>query len=157
MISLQGRMSPPRCSCALLSSGTRFRAPLLRAQLGAPLPGRSRAPLLWAYLSGPLLRGAARGSCPLGRSFTRLQSLLLSSVHSSALLSSGVQIGAPLLQGTAVRFSLTWRSCDSSPPGRSCPFLSSRPLFKASDLWADAFYKSICPSVRLYVCPSVHF
>ena len=28
-------------------------------------------------------------------------------------------------------------------------------LFKASALWADAFYKSICPSVRLYVCPSV--
>ena len=28
-------------------------------------------------------------------------------------------------------------------------------LFKASALWADAFYKSICPSVRLSVCPSV--
>ena len=25
-------------------------------------------------------------------------------------------------------------------------------LFKASALWADAFYKSICPSVRLCVC-----
>ena len=30
-------------------------------------------------------------------------------------------------------------------------------IFKASALWADAFYKSICPSVRLYVCTSVHF
>ena len=28
-------------------------------------------------------------------------------------------------------------------------------LFKASALWADALYKSICPSVRLYVCVSV--
>ena len=28
-------------------------------------------------------------------------------------------------------------------------------IFKASALWADAFYKSICPSVRLSVCPSV--
>ena len=28
-------------------------------------------------------------------------------------------------------------------------------LFKASALWADAFYKSKCPSVRLSVCPSV--
>ena len=25
-------------------------------------------------------------------------------------------------------------------------------IFKASALWADAFYKSICPYVRLYVC-----
>ena len=25
-------------------------------------------------------------------------------------------------------------------------------LFKASALWADSFYKSKCPSVRLYVC-----
>ena len=33
------------------------------------------------------------------------------------------------------------------------------PIFKASALWADAFYKSKCPSVclcvRLSVCPSV--
>ena len=29
--------------------------------------------------------------------------------------------------------------------------------FKASALWADAFYKSKCPSVCLSVCPSVHF
>ena len=28
-------------------------------------------------------------------------------------------------------------------------------IFKASALWADAFYKSICPSVCLCVCPSV--
>ena len=28
-------------------------------------------------------------------------------------------------------------------------------IFKASALWADAFYKSKCPSVRLSVCPSV--
>jgi hypothetical protein len=28
-------------------------------------------------------------------------------------------------------------------------------FFKASALWADAFYKSKCPSVCLYVCPSV--
>ena len=28
-------------------------------------------------------------------------------------------------------------------------------IFKASALWADAFYKSICQSVCLYVCPSV--
>ena len=28
-------------------------------------------------------------------------------------------------------------------------------IFKALALWADAFYKSICPSVCLYVCPSV--
>ena len=26
------------------------------------------------------------------------------------------------------------------------------PIFKASALWADALYKSICPSVRLSVC-----
>ena len=31
----------------------------------------------------------------------------------------------------------------------------SLPIFKASALWADAFYKSICPSVCLSVCPSV--
>ena len=30
-------------------------------------------------------------------------------------------------------------------------------LFKASALWADAFYKSICPSVCLSVCVFVHF
>ena len=30
-----------------------------------------------------------------------------------------------------------------------------RQFFKASALWADAFYKSKCPSVRLSVCPSV--
>ena len=30
-------------------------------------------------------------------------------------------------------------------------------VFKASALWADAFYKSKCPSVRLSVCLSVHF
>ena len=30
-------------------------------------------------------------------------------------------------------------------------------LFKASALWADAFYKSKCPSVRVCVCPSVEF
>ena len=30
-------------------------------------------------------------------------------------------------------------------------------LFKASALWADAFYKSKCPSVRVSVCVSVHF
>ena len=29
-------------------------------------------------------------------------------------------------------------------------------IFKASALWADAFYKSKCPSVCVYVCPSVH-
>ena len=28
-------------------------------------------------------------------------------------------------------------------------------IFKASALWADAFYKSKCPSVRLSVCPCV--
>ena len=28
-------------------------------------------------------------------------------------------------------------------------------LFKASALWADAFYKSICPSVCVFVCLSV--
>ena len=28
-------------------------------------------------------------------------------------------------------------------------------LFKASALWADAFYKSKCPSVRVSVCPCV--
>ena len=28
-------------------------------------------------------------------------------------------------------------------------------LFKASALWADAFYKQKCPSVRVSVCPSV--
>ena len=28
-------------------------------------------------------------------------------------------------------------------------------VFKASALWADAFYKSKCPSVRLSVCPTV--
>ena len=31
--------------------------------------------------------------------------------------------------------------------------LSLSCIFKASDLWADAFYKLICPSV----CPCVHF
>ena len=40
----------------------------------------------------------------------------------------------------------------------NCKFL----IFKASALWADAFYKSKCPSVCLWcvclsVCPSVHF
>ena len=34
-------------------------------------------------------------------------------------------------------------------------------IFKASALWADAFYKSKCPYVRLsvclFVCLSVHF
>ena len=30
--------------------------------------------------------------------------------------------------------------------------LNSLPLFKASALWADAFYKSKCPSVCLSVC-----
>ena len=30
-------------------------------------------------------------------------------------------------------------------------------LFKASALWADAFYKSKCPSVCVSVCPCVHF
>ena len=30
-------------------------------------------------------------------------------------------------------------------------------VFKASVLWADAFYKSKCPSVRPPVCLSVHF
>ena len=30
-------------------------------------------------------------------------------------------------------------------------------IFKASALWADAFYKSICQSVRVSVCPCVHF
>ena len=28
-------------------------------------------------------------------------------------------------------------------------------FFKASALWADAFYKSICPSVCVFVCLSV--
>ena len=28
-------------------------------------------------------------------------------------------------------------------------------FFKASALWADAFYKSKCPSVCVFVCPSV--
>ena len=28
-------------------------------------------------------------------------------------------------------------------------------IFKASALWADAFYKSKCPSVCVFVCPSV--
>ena len=45
------------------------------------------------------------------------------------------------------------------------PFLSTEFLvggiFKASALWADAFYKSkcpsVCPSVRLCVCLCVHF
>ena len=30
-------------------------------------------------------------------------------------------------------------------------------LFKASALWADAFYKSKYPSVRVSVCVFVHF
>ena len=33
----------------------------------------------------------------------------------------------------------------------------ARIIFKASALWADAFYKSICPYVRVYVCVFVHF
>ena len=32
-----------------------------------------------------------------------------------------------------------------------------RVIFKASALWADAFYKSKCPYVCLFVCLSVHF
>ena len=32
-----------------------------------------------------------------------------------------------------------------------------RLVFKASALWADAFYKSKCPSVCMSVCLSVHF
>ena len=40
-------------------------------------------------------------------------------------------------------------------------YFSEITLFKASALWADAFYKSkcpsVCPSVCLSVCPSVHF
>ena len=33
----------------------------------------------------------------------------------------------------------------------------SKPIFKASALWADAFYKSKCPYVCLFVCLCVHF
>ena len=33
------------------------------------------------------------------------------------------------------------------------PFL----IFKASAIWADAFFNSKCPSVRVFVCLSVHF
>jgi hypothetical protein len=36
------------------------------------------------------------------------------------------------------------------------PFSGNETFFKASALWADAFYKLKCPSVRLCVCPSVH-
>ena len=31
-------------------------------------------------------------------------------------------------------------------------FETNKIIFKASTLWADAFYKSKCPSVRLSVC-----
>ena len=45
-----------------------------------------------------------------------------------------------------------------NPHGKPCLAESivmsiTKMFFKASALWADAFYKSICPSVR----PSVHF
>ena len=39
--------------------------------------------------------------------------------------------------------------------GTQCLFVHFPCLFKASALWADAFYKSICPSVCLYICLSV--
>ena len=35
--------------------------------------------------------------------------------------------------------------------------LKGQVVFKASALWADAFYKLKCLSVRVSVCPSVHF
>ena len=35
---------------------------------------------------------------------------------------------------------------------QSSPWQNKWVLFKASALWADAFYKSICPSVCLSVC-----
>ena len=35
--------------------------------------------------------------------------------------------------------------------------LLGRQIFKASALWADAFYKSKCPYVCLFVCVCVHF
>ena len=34
-------------------------------------------------------------------------------------------------------------------------FLTNLMIFKASALWADAFYKSKCPYVCLFVCVSV--
>ena len=35
------------------------------------------------------------------------------------------------------------------------PNIRALAVFKASALWADAFYKSKCPSVCVSVCPSV--
>ena len=37
------------------------------------------------------------------------------------------------------------------------PLYLMKLIFKASALWADAFYKSNCPSVCVFVCLSVHF
>ena len=39
----------------------------------------------------------------------------------------------------------------------SRPTMSRHYIFKVSALWADAFYKSICPSVCLFVRVCVHF
>ena len=47
------------------------------------------------------------------------------------------------------------------PIGKLDQFSKIVVIFKALALWADAFYKSkcpsACPSVRLSVCPCVHF
>ena len=38
-----------------------------------------------------------------------------------------------------------------------CYYRKFTPIFKASALWADAFYKSKCPYICVSVCLSVHF
>ena len=40
---------------------------------------------------------------------------------------------------------------------QKCSYLHKLSIFKASALWADAFYKSICPYVCVSVCVFVHF
>ena len=44
-----------------------------------------------------------------------------------------------------------------NPFGQSVPKIWKNHIFKASALWADAFYKSKCPYVCVSVCLSVHF
>ena len=48
-----------------------------------------------------------------------------------------------------------WTNQPTPPPPKLRESLLTVELFKASALWADAFYKSKCPSVCLSVCLSV--
>ena len=47
--------------------------------------------------------------------------------------------------------------CSSGLSWPSYIYGEIKDIFKASALWADAFYKSKCPYVCLFVCVCVHF